>query len=287
MNFEGKPTKQYRPQAKTRAILDAGWEHVNSVPYQVSTRWLFYRLYQDKLYADKADYDKFVATFARARRHEYKEWRRDSLRDDSRVVYEHGGEYITTREWAEALRRGECVACPVDHWHRQYYYVELWYEAQAMSGQFFHYTQNTPIHLRPFKGAPSLHYKERCARDLAAAARKYDVMPVVLYFGDYDAAGMQIMETAVRDIREWCPVDFECERVGLNAGDGERFGIPYSVEAGKSSGFQWEALDDDQAGKLITSAMNKYIDHGAVDQVNAEIDVAMSRLHDHLQTFSL
>jgi len=47
---------EYKPSAKTTAILDAARTHVESVDYDVTLRWCFYRLLQDGFYSSKADY---------------------------------------------------------------------------------------------------------------------------------------------------------------------------------------------------------------------------------------
>lgn len=39
--------KEYKPHAKEVGILDRAMEHVKSVPYRVTPRWLFYRVFQD------------------------------------------------------------------------------------------------------------------------------------------------------------------------------------------------------------------------------------------------
>jgi hypothetical protein len=39
--------KECKPHAKEVGILDRGVEHIKSVPYRVTVRWLFYRVFQD------------------------------------------------------------------------------------------------------------------------------------------------------------------------------------------------------------------------------------------------
>ena len=39
--------KEYKPHAKEAGILDSAMEHVKSVPYRATPRWLFYRVFQD------------------------------------------------------------------------------------------------------------------------------------------------------------------------------------------------------------------------------------------------
>ncbi len=36
----------WEPRKNSRSVLDQAWRHVGSVPYEVSLRWVFYRLLQ-------------------------------------------------------------------------------------------------------------------------------------------------------------------------------------------------------------------------------------------------
>ena len=56
----------YQPRAEQANILDQALAHIRSVPYDVSARWLFYRLLQDGLYRVKEDYHgKFLPLTAK------------------------------------------------------------------------------------------------------------------------------------------------------------------------------------------------------------------------------
>ncbi|GAJ17797.1 unnamed protein product, partial [marine sediment metagenome] len=52
--------KKYEPRKEQADILDRAEEHIRSVPYRVTARWLFYRLLQDGIYHGKDAY--LVAT---------------------------------------------------------------------------------------------------------------------------------------------------------------------------------------------------------------------------------
>ena len=47
--------ESYTPHGKTAKMLERALEIVNSVPYNVSTRWLFYRMLQEGCYTKKSD----------------------------------------------------------------------------------------------------------------------------------------------------------------------------------------------------------------------------------------
>ena len=91
--------KKYNPHDATRVILDRALEHLASVSYEVSARWLFYRLYQDGIYIGKNDYkNKFLPMLSRARKGFYGEWRPWTLADDTRIITTQGDGYGDERE---------------------------------------------------------------------------------------------------------------------------------------------------------------------------------------------
>jgi len=48
--------KGCKPHAKEMGILDRGMEHIKSLTYRVTAKWLFYRLLQDGFYHDKKEH---------------------------------------------------------------------------------------------------------------------------------------------------------------------------------------------------------------------------------------
>lgn len=57
----------YKPQLVQATLLDRAYELVESVPYKVTARWLFYRLLQESFFKHKDDYKgKFLPLLAKA-----------------------------------------------------------------------------------------------------------------------------------------------------------------------------------------------------------------------------
>lgn len=258
----------YQPNEQGREILERALEHVNSVRYKATARWLFYRLLQDGYYTNKKEYkNKFMKLLSKVRHNRWGGWSPDTLVDDTRAAIIKAGGYKTVDEWVKEYSSGGFV-CNLDHFYGQKYYVEIWFEAAAMIRQFQYYTKG--VNLRPFQGQPSIPYKYEIAKSLDEAWRCYRKRIVILYFGDYDHAGLAIQHTAEEDIEgwcRWCNGNLEIVRCGLNAGDGERLGIPENFE--HPGNYQWEALDDAQARELITTSVNKYVDKGLVEHAAA------------------
>jgi len=247
---------EYKPQTEQAIILERAFELVESVPYDVTARWLFYRLLQESCYTGKDDYKaKFLPLLSKARKKFYKQWTPETLADDTRVAVIRGDGWTSEASFLKDVGRASCV---LDKWQDQDCYLEIWFEAKAMAGQFKHYTEY--ITLRPFGGDCSISFKWQIAKELEARHDQYKKPVVVLYFGDLDKKGLQIPESAVKDIRQWADIDFEFIRCGLNQGDEVTYNIPENPD--KPGTYQWEALSDEAARELIKNWTEKYISQG-------------------------
>jgi len=256
--------KPYRPTRDVEKILDVAWNHVQSVEYSVTARWLFYRLLQDSIFTKKEDYKgRFLPILSRARKAFFKEWRPDTLTDDGRNPIVRGAGDYSIESWFQSVTNNG-VECKLDIWAGQPKYLEIWFEAAAMVSQFAHYTRH--ITLRPFKGDASIDFKWQTAKALKDRGELFPGKPIhILYFGDLDKKGLSIPKSAFRDIQEWAEVDIVFERCGLNSGQPEELNIPENPE--KPGTYQWEALNDQAAKKLITEAVGKHFDQAGAETI--------------------
>lgn len=256
----------WQPRQKQQHILDRGWYWKQSVPYEVSARWIFYKLYDfDHLFdasKKQAYHNLFLPLFSKARKQFYKNWRPDSLVDDSREELLGGFGYWNEKEWLE-IGIGE-QECELDKWRFANAYAEIWFEAFAMKGQFEYFAPN--ISLVPFKGDASIEYKWRIAKRIEKIEKRYEDKPIkILYFGDLDKKGLEIPQSALRDIEDWCSVPFQYVRCGLNPGDEARFDLGGAIDQPDS--YQWESLSHDQAGALIMPAIEDLFSQGVLDEI--------------------
>jgi hypothetical protein len=251
----------YKPQKQTAIILDRAYELVQSVPYQVSARWLFYRLLQEGYYSTKQEYsNKFLKAISTARKYFYADWKPYTLADETRAPIIGGDGWESGAAWLEAVAQAKCQ---LDKWHSQPVYLECWYEARAMTDQFRHYTKN--VTLRPMGGQPSIPYKWQIAKALEAAAETYNKPIIILYFGDLDPAGETISETVENDVRQWSKAPFKFIHCGLNAEQVARHNVPENIE--HPDAYQWEALTDEAAREIIKENLDNFLRHDAFTQI--------------------
>lgn len=274
--------EMWQPRQKQQEILDRGWHWKESVPYDVSARWIFYKLYDfDHLFEGnkkQAYHNLFMPLFSKARKQFHSNWKPDSLADDSRVEFLSGFGYWDEKEWLEVgIGERECI---LDKWQFADYYIEVWFEAFAMKGQFEYFAPD--ISLVPFKGDASIEYKWRIAKRLEQMAERYDSKPIkILYFGDADKKGMEIPQNALRDIRAWSSVLFEFIHCGLTIEQAKGLGIGGSID--QPGSYQWESLSHKQAGELIIPAINKFVSQGIFSEIKVREQEATERFRETIK----
>lgn len=304
----------YKPTLKSKYILDRAWHYIQSVPYQVSARWTFYRLLQEGTYGVKAGYHHLLSLLSKARKEFYGDWYPGTLADDTRapVLMQREGFYsIALRgwgfkdeaEWLETIKKE--LNCPLDRWTEQPVYEEVWFEAAAMQGQFLHYA-NPNIPLLAFHGDISIPEKWRTAQRLAERWLQLRKPIKIFYFGDLDPKGLQIPDSAWQDIAQWTfwlvqatepsilsstdkdyPglnswITFRYDsftRVGITKEQVKGLNIPENPE--RPGTYQWEALDDKQAAELIAKA-NQPLDLEAFGEFEEQEKAIADRLREKL-----
>ena len=254
--------REYKPSPENERILERAMAHLKSVPYRVSLRWLFYRLFQDgiykKAYIDAEgklhdDYKrKWIPLCSDARKRSYGGWHPAIIKDDTRWGLYRVGPFQDKNHIKENLVEWvNRFELSFDHFFSQREYVIILFEAKAMIEQFMEYAKG--ISLFPFGGDASIPFKWDIAKHLEKRFRLYGRTKWlrVLYFGDHDDKGKKIYTAGIKDIQEWCEYEIQFTHCGLNAEQVERYGI----EADEEGKFQWEALDDPQAREIIEGAM--------------------------------
>jgi len=262
--------KFYRPSPRIAEILDWCLSRVQTVPYRVTARWLFYRLVQERGF-QKRQYKNFLKWTSNARKRFYNEWRPDLLADDTRTAHIRGHGYEDADAWMESFKRERCV---LDKYMVQQNVVEIWFEAEAMYSQFNHYTSDYHVTLRPFKGDTSIDYKWRISKDIEFLAQ-YEKPITILYFGDYDSKGLEIPNNALKDIRAWCNVPFNFIRCGINKEHISKFELIENPE--KPGTYQWEALSEKAAQQLILDNLERFWSLGAIRQMEEKEKQATQR----------
>ena len=237
-----------------------------TVPYRVSFRFAFYRLWEarDVYFNSRQDKEHACASL-------HQDWSKavhggwyppDTFADESRQVeLRQPSGAKSTAEWLDDYRSSDFESmiqepCSLDRRSNQAHQVILCFEANAMVQQFQHYAGSRSLDFFPFGGQLSNPIKYDLAKRVEFLVREYpDSQVTVLYAGDFDTAGVQIPETAFWDVDKWCSKPFDVYRIGVNKDHGVS---------------QWEALTDDRAGEIITTALNQFIDLSKYEELDEQ-----------------
>ncbi len=295
----------YNPQPTVARLLDRAFGYIAASPYQVTARWVFYRLLQDGTLFEKSDYKRLLSYLSKARKGFYRRWTPATLADDTRAADVRGLGFDSGQDWLGAVM--EKTECKLDRWRGQDRYVEVWFEASAMSAQFDFYT-NENVPLLAFHGDVSIPEKWKATRRLVDRWLELEIPITVLYYGDLDPKGLEIPESARKDVLSFAGrylwqrmgtdtdrdallekfdrflEDFEFIRVGLNDDQIDLYGVPENPE--RPGTYQWEGLDDGAAQELIGQVEN-YLDQGAFRTVmDQEADIT-DQFRNHLGALEL
>lgn len=293
-------SESYEPYGKCKAILDKAMEHIQSVDYKVSVRWVFYRLLQDGFYNSKQDYTKFITLTSRARKSWYGGWQPDTLADETREmrIFPNGGERpepdideLIERELEDGKETIDYYQSQIDDYRHHFtysidpnYYQDRFcivlFEARAMLEQFKRYTNG--LTLCPFGGQPSIPYKWKIAKYIEDRCAEYDKSAVILYFGDLDEGGQNIFKAAIEDITEWCSADIEAVYCGLTQEQAANYQVPENPE--RPGEYQWEALTDEAAREIITEGISGYYDMNAPRRAYREGEMISARVNEEVNS---
>jgi hypothetical protein len=236
-------------------------DEIKALDYSPSTRWCFYRV-MDRYRLPKSAWGTFKATQSTWRKGEREGWAPNTLSDSARHVNYAGYGVASKREfYLQMLENPPAVGI----WDDLPFYPEVWFEAEAMNGQFEHHVRKAwRITTRAFRGDYSIEKKYQAANDLLAMAKRGKSI-TILYFGDCDAKGKAIPYSALKDVKKWMyqyqdRVQFHV--AGLTVEQAHRYGLPENFE--RPGQWQWEALSDAQAKEIIQGALGLYLDLDAL-----------------------
>jgi len=166
-------------------------------------------------------------------------------------------------------------------WADQPSYVELWVEKDALASVLWPIAHRHHITLMVNKGYSSQSAMHEAAGRFIAASNT-NKQPTLLYLGDHDPSG----EDMVRDIRERLTMfgarDLEVRKIALTKAQILRYNPPpnpakvtdprakkYIAEHGNKS-WEVDALPPNVMTRLVDNEMRRYVDQAKMDAILAE-----------------
>ena len=101
-----------------------------------------------------------------------------------------------------------------NRWENQPYYIEVFIEKKALQGVFADICERWNVALGACKGYPSLTFLNEASKRFTTA-KEGGKLPVILYFGDYDASGEDIPRSIKENLTKF-GVDVDVQVIALN-----------------------------------------------------------------------
>lgn len=266
----------WRPQAKTRALLDQVQEifSVYEDYLPLTVRQVFYALV-GKFDYPKTDnaYERLCEHLVRARRARLIPF--DWLRDDGVTVIQYRWFDGPADFWdhvghqAQRYERDKQTGQPV--------YVELWTEAAGMMPQLARVAERFSVPVYSCGGFASLP----AVRQIVDRAYQRNVPTVLLHVGDFDPSGEAVFDHVVGDAAEFLSKDrilqtqeIIATRVALTGRQVEAYDLPTSpAKSTDSRSAKWkggtcqlEALPPDVLAAWVRGAIEHYLDGDLLTQ---------------------
>lgn len=235
---------------------------------QLTLRQLYYQFVsRNWLPNTERSYKNLSALISDARLAGLVDW---SAIDDLGRVPSIPGFYDDRAQFVDYLKKSAETGYVLDHWKGQQFYVELWVEKQALSSVLEPIASKWQVGFSMNKGYSSQTAMYDASKRFIEA-RESGKDPVLLYFGDLDPSG----EDMVRDIRDrmvtfGAPLDVE--KVALNIAQVKQFKCPPNPAKGSDPRFaefaakygdeSWEldALEPKAMRALAEKAIKSYLD---------------------------
>ena len=251
----------------------------------LTLRQIYYQLV-GKGYIDNkvSEYTMLSGLLKHARLAEYISW--DDIEDRVRTYHNLIG-WNDANEFRQQEIRNFLEDYRRDLMQSQEVYIEIWIEKDALSSIFTKVAKPFTIPVVVCKGFSSISF----LNDYKERLESYDKKPVLLYFGDFDPSGVEMlraMETTLQDELNVTGIEFK--RVALLPDDIHRYKLPHSPEALKKTdtrsrnhvaqygelAVELDALRPDILEQKITDAIINEID---IDIFNEEIKIQTNELY--------
>jgi hypothetical protein len=176
-----------------------------------------------------------------------------------------------------------------DRWADQPYYVEVWFEKDALMGVFERVANEMRLPFFSCRGYTSDSEVWGAAQRLLGKSRR-GKMPVVLHFGDHDPSGLDMTRDIGDRLALFGAYDVDVRRLALNMDQVEEYDPPpnpakdtdsrfsgYSATYGDES-WELDALEPTVLAALVRDAVSDLLDENAWEAQVAREEAEQRRL---------
>jgi hypothetical protein len=286
----GEAPRFHKASLALISIVDGIIDEYKGAGYLLTIRQLYYQLVaRGHIENSVRSYDNIVALLTNARLAGLIDW--DAIEDPTRG-------FLEQNHWVSGSQLLHAVASHYneDLWDGQETRIFCVIEKEALAGELGRTCKEFDVPLLPARGYPSATMLREFARTrIMRACQRI----VILHLGDHDPSGMDM----TRDLKERLSlfsrhqVNIDFRRIALNMGQIEEQSLPpnpakvtdsrYTEYQRQYGGESWEldALSPPYLHDLVSSHVNKYIDHTVWNAKREKIAGIQARLQKLADNF--
>lgn len=262
-----------KPRLERLAQVNEILERYQQMGYVLTLRQVYYRLVKENIIPNnEKEYDKLGVLLTDGRMAGIVDW--DAIEDRVRtphILWSVTGIAQALNDVARQYR--------LNRMEGQGHYIELWVEKDALSSIFKRVTEPFHIKLMVNRGYSSCSAMYQAAERFRKAERNGQ-LPVILYFGDHDPSGLDMVRD-VRDRLETFGVEVEVNAVALNMAQIKQYDLDpnpaklsdsrapeYIAKHGYSS-WELDAIDAPDLESMAREALEEYLDMDVFAEMEA------------------
>ena len=258
--YDARPVKRRRASKKEMRDRDQALTGLSEEHGPCSVRHIFYRAVVsqlDGITKDQSGYTKVQRAVLQLRR-------RGEISYSTIVDNTRWRTQATVWNSPEDVLRHNAANYRRNLWADSEYRVEVWVESDSIAGTIAAITNLWAVPMFVCRGQSSETFAHSAAEDWN---NDLDRIPVVLYVGDHDPAGLEIETSLMEKLTRFSHTSFAFVRLAvtweqIEAGDlpgtkpKKRYGFPRAVEA--------EALPPQELKTIVDSSIGEYADHDQI-----------------------
>lgn len=245
--------------------------------YAMTLRQLHYQFVTKNLYPNsKQSYDALKDAVSDGRLAGLISW--TGIEDRTRNLKDRR-QFVSVEDMLQKMRKSEYH---IDLWANQHVRVELWDEKEALAGVLEPVCYKESIPFFACRGYTSQSEQWRAGQRFAGYIAKGQ-RPVVIYVGDHDPSGLDMVEDHRRRLEMFAGVPIHVHHLALTMEQIHRYSPPpnyakttdarykkYRRQWGEHS-WELDALPPDVLQKLVRDTIAKYRDEAAWSLMTAEL----------------
>lgn len=239
--------------------------------YDLTLRQLYYQFVsRDLIPNNQKAYNRLGDIVSKGRRAGLIDW--NAIVDRTRELRSE-----STWESPSAIVAAVAEQFNYDRWDSQPYYVECWFEKDALLGVFERISNELRVPFFSCRGYTSDSEVWAAAQRLRQKDFDEEKQVVILHFGDHDPSGLD-MTRDIRDRLELFGANVDVKRIALNMDQVERYNPPpnpakmtdarfigYAAQYGRQS-WELDALDPTTLAALVRAEVEKLVDQDQWDE---------------------